>query len=176
MVCSTTRIQIKGKLNLNTKKSSLSDFIRKHTVYKCRFAALRHRHVDKAQKFRNAPLRSKRRCKSCHQRVFTMHGKDHVCVLIKFPLQISGTQLCNFILSRSLHNGRRKAGLLRGGERPVASCFEGGRRAGGGQAASRPQVKNKARQCFHDLAFQFAAGWQPGIHSPAKSGISCFAT
>ena len=51
-------------------------------------------------------------------------------------------------------NGRREVGLLRGGSwRPVASCSQGGRWPGGGQAAPRSQVKSPFLQLFDFLCF-----------------------
>ena len=74
-------------------------------------------------------------------------------------------------------NGRREVGLLRGGSwRPVASCSQGGRWPGGGQAAPRTQVKKPEITSSFNFstffAFQFTTRWQPGLHPPAQGWVS----
>ena len=106
---------------------------------------------------------------------------DLLPVLKNILLQISSQNAhkewsCTFELSCNKKNGRREVGLLRGGRRPVASCSQGGRWAGRGQAAPRPQVKQPGAtflQLVHVLCSlqpdgSLAYTLQPKVESPTS--------
>ena len=102
---------------------------------------------------------------------------DLLPVLKNILLQISSQNAhkewsCTFELSCNKKNGRREVGLLRGGRRPVASCSQGGRWAGRGQAAPRPQVKQPGATFLQLSIFFPVCSRMAALRTPSSLRLS----